>query len=125
VSDPLFFTRWPFEEKNYTVNLGDDLLFKDDTLDLEDDTLDLKGTLEVGSEDDIENLEAEAVYSGGYTLDMAGDFRNYSKNNSIFLVLKEMSEETLDILYRENIFKLRLYREGECYLKKNIAEANR
>ena len=101
------------------------LLFKDDTLDLEDDTLDLEGTLELGFEDDIENLEAEAVYSGGYTLDMAGDYWNYSNNNSIFLVLKQIIEETLDILYRENIFKLRLHGEGECYLKKNIAEANR
>jgi hypothetical protein len=64
VSDPRFYIRWPFEEKNHTVDLKDALLFNDDTLDLEDDTLDLEGTLELGFEDDMENLEAEAVYSG-------------------------------------------------------------
>ena len=129
VSDPRFYIRWPYEEKDHTVDLEDALDFEDDTLDLEDDTLGLEGTLELedttGFEDDMENLEADDVYSGGYTLDMEGDYWNCSNNNSIFLISKQISNETLDILYGENIFKLRLHGEGEHYLKKNFAEGNR
>ncbi|PVH68668.1 hypothetical protein DL98DRAFT_554759 [Cadophora sp. DSE1049] len=47
------------------------------------------------------------------------------KENSIFVVSKQISEETLDILYGENTFKLHLHGEGQYYLKKNFAEANR
>ena len=128
MGNPRFYIRWPFKEKDYTVDLEDfkdnTLDLEDDTLDLEDDTLSLEGTLELEDEDDIENLEADAVYSGGYTLDIEGDW-NCSNNNSIFPVSKQISNEALDILYRENIFKLRLYREGEYFLKKNFAKGNR
>ena len=51
---------------------------------------------------------------------------NCNKNkNSIFLLSKQISEEALDILYGDNIFKLYLHGEGEVYLKKNFTEANR
>jgi hypothetical protein len=139
VGNPCFYIRWPFKENDHTVDLAlgleddtldledDTLELEDDTLDLEDDTLDLEGTLELEDEDedDMENLEANAPYSGGYTLDIEGDYWNRSNNNSIFLVSKQISNEALDILYGENIFKLRLNGEGEYFLKKNFAEGNR
>jgi len=129
VSNPRFHIGWPYEEKDQTVDLEDALDFKDDILDLEDDTLGLEGTLELedalGFEDDVVNLEANAVYSGGYNLDMEGDYWNRNNKNSIFLLSKQISEEALDILYGENIFKLHLYGEGEYYLKKNFTEVNR
>jgi hypothetical protein len=61
-------------------------------------TLSAWGSLELEDEDDMENLEADAVYSGGYTLDIEGDYWNCSNNNSIFLVSKQISNEALDIL---------------------------
>lgn len=87
-----------FEETHHTVDLEDALDFEDD----KDDTLGLEGTL-----------------------DMEGDHWNRGNKNSIFLVSKQISKEALDILYGENIFKLRLHGAGEDYLKKNFTEQNR
>lgn len=125
VSNPRFYIRWPFEKKDHTIDLENALDFKDDTLDSEDDAVGLQGTLEGGSEDDIKNMDADVVYSAGYTLDMEGEYWNCSNNNSIFLISKQISNEALDVLYGANIFKLRLHRQGESDLKKNFAEGNR
>ena len=115
VSNPCFCIRWPYEEVDYTLDLEDAPDFEDDTLDLED---------ALGSEDDAVNLEADAVYSGGCTMDLERDYWKRN-NNSIFLLSKQICEEALDVLYGENIFKLYLHREGEHFLKKNFTEANR
>jgi len=57
---------------------------------------------------------------------LSSDFWNPNKNkNSIFLLSKQISEETLDILYGDNVFKLSLHGEGEYYLKKNFTDRNR
>lgn len=90
----------------------------DDTLELKDDD----DILELGFED---VMEADTAYSGGDTLHMVDDYWNCSNNSSIFLLSKQISGETLDILYGENIFKLRPHGGGEDYLKVNLAEANR
>jgi hypothetical protein len=96
---------------------------------LEDKTLSLESTLELedtlGFEDNVVNLEADAVHSGSYTPDIEGDYWNRSNKNSIFLISKQISKEALDILYRENIFKLHLHKKGKYYLKKNFAKGNR
>jgi hypothetical protein len=114
VSNPCFYIRWPYKEVDYTLDL-------DNALDFEYNALDLDDTL--GFEDNAVNSGDSAVYSEDYTL---GDYWNRNKNkNSIFLVLKQISKEALDILYRDNIFKLRLYNKGEYYLAKNFTEANR
>jgi len=68
------------------------------------------------------NSEADAVYSGSK---WEGDYWDRNNENSIFLLSKQISQEALDILYRENSFKLHFHGEGEYYLKKNFAEANR
>ena len=49
----------------------------------------------------------------------------YEKNNSLFLTSRQISEEALDFLYGENIFKLCLNGEGEYFLRKNFSERNR
>jgi hypothetical protein len=60
------------------------------------------------------------------TLDLVGNFWNINRNkNSLFLVSKQISEEALDFLYGENIFKLYLNGEGEYCLRKNFSEVNR
>lgn len=104
VSWPRFYIGWPFEELGHTLNLEDDTPgFEEDALDLEDDAVNLKD----------------------YNLDFGGDYWNRHMNrNSIFLLSRQISEEALDILYGDNIFKLYLHGEGEYYLKKNFTEAN-
>ncbi|KAH9204434.1 hypothetical protein DL95DRAFT_418272 [Leptodontidium sp. 2 PMI_412] len=72
VSDPRFYTRWPFEEVDHTLDLEDASDFEDDTVDLEDETLDLEQPQEF--EDDPVDLEDNAVYSGSYTLDSEDDY---------------------------------------------------
>jgi hypothetical protein len=44
--------------------------------------------------------------------------------NNLLLLSKQISEECLDILYGENIFKLWLNAGDELYLRKNFSEAN-
>jgi hypothetical protein len=79
----------------------------------------------LGSEDILSSKE-DTLDLEDHILDLVGDYWNHNKNrNSIFRLSKQISEETLDILYGENIFKLYLHGEGEVYLKKYFTEANR
>lgn len=57
---------------------------------------------------------------------MEGDFINqeYSRIN-ILRLSKQITEECLDILYGENIFRLCLNGEGELGMKRNFTEMNR
>ncbi|RDL37345.1 uncharacterized protein BP5553_04778 [Venustampulla echinocandica] len=111
VSSPQFYIKWPCERSNHTVDLENTRISSDDGSNSEDDTL--------SSEGDVVNLE-------DCTLDFACRYWNRNKNtNTIFLLSKQISEEALDVLYGYNIFKLYLQGEGEYYVKKNFAEANR
>jgi hypothetical protein len=113
VSWPRFCARLPFEEVDYTSDL-EDALYCEDALDLES-TPDFDG--------DSLGLEDNVVYSED-TLDFEGNYWNRNKNqNSIFLLSKQISEEALDVLYGNNMFKLYLHGEGEYHLKKNFTEA--
>jgi hypothetical protein len=49
----------------------------------------------------------------------------YKHCNTIFLLSKQISDETLDVLYGENTFKICLSDCGEAYLVKHFAESNR
>ncbi|KAF2804523.1 uncharacterized protein BDZ99DRAFT_397596 [Mytilinidion resinicola] len=53
------------------------------------------------------------------------DGQDFEDDNSIFLLSKQISEEALDVLYGDNVFKLYLHGEGESYLKKNFSHQNR
>jgi hypothetical protein len=55
---------------------------------------------------------------------LSSDYWNPTQN-SILLVSKDISEEALDILYGENIFKLHLHGEGEYFIRKNFTDRNR
>jgi hypothetical protein len=60
------------------------------------------------------------------SLTVGRDYWDLNQNqNSIFMLSKQISDETLDVLYGSNIFKLYLNGEGEHYLKKNFADRNR
>lgn len=50
--------------------------------------------------------------------------RDYSRVN-VLRLLKQITEECLDILYRENTFRLCLNGEGEWDMRKNFTEKNR
>jgi hypothetical protein len=68
--------------------------------------------------------EDDAMYDG--TLEFEDFFCNPNKNkNSIFLLSKQISEEALDVLYGDNVFKLSLREEGEYHFKKNFTNRNR
>jgi hypothetical protein len=69
VSSPRFYIQRLFQEKDYPVDL-------ENVLDFEDDTLGLEGTRELGFDDNIENSEADVVYSLGYTFDMESNYWN-------------------------------------------------
>jgi hypothetical protein len=57
---------------------------------------------------------------------LGSDYWKPNKNkNSIFLLSKRISEEALDVLYGDNVFKLHLHGVGEHYLKKNFTDRNR
>ena len=81
--------------------------------------------------DTVDSLEAEgdivdSLEEEGNTMDFEGYSWNPNENkNSLLLLSKQISEECLDILYGENIFKLYLNGEGEVYLRKNFTEVNR
>jgi hypothetical protein len=61
-----------------------------------------------------------------YDLELDSNYWEPNQNkNSIFLLSKQISEEALDILYGDNVFKLRLHGQGEYYLKKNFTDRNR
>jgi len=131
VSSPRFYIGWPYVGVDHTLGSEDILSSKEDTLDLEDDAVEVEDyNLGFGdtlsSEEDALGLEDDAVNLEDYNLDLDGDYWNPNKNrSSIFRLSKQISEEALDILYGENIFKLCLHGEGEVYLKKNFTAANR
>lgn len=57
---------------------------------------------------------------------MGSDYWEPNKNrNSIFHLSKRVSEEALDVLYGDNVFKLHLNGNDEYYLKKNFSDRNR
>lgn len=61
-----------------------------------------------------------------HIIDSGVDYLNCNKNkNSIILLSKQISEEALDVLYGNNIFKIDLHGEGEYVFKKNFSQANR
>ena len=82
-----------------------------------EDTLSYRG--------DALHLEGDAVNMENYNTELEGDYWDRNKNNSIFLLSKQISGEALDILYGDNIFKLCLNGQGEYDLEKNFAEGNR
>jgi hypothetical protein len=126
VSSPRFYIGWPYEEVDHTLNLRDARDFEDDPdPELEDDAVYLEEyTLDL--EDHTVYLEDDTLDLEDNTLNFEGDYWSRHKNkNSIFLVSKQISEEALDILYGENIFKLHLHGLDEVHLKKNFTEANR
>lgn len=45
-------------------------------------------------------------------------------NNTIFLLSKQISDEALNVLYGENIFRLHLHEEGQEVLKENFTQRN-
>jgi hypothetical protein len=54
------------------------------------------------------------------------DYWDLNRNrNSIFRLSKQISEEALDVLYGDNIFKLYLHGEGEHQLMRNFSHRNR
>jgi hypothetical protein len=50
---------------------------------------------------------------------------DYAENLHIFLVCRQMSDEALDVLYGENIFKIGLHANGEAWLRRNFSKVNR
>ncbi|KAH8665980.1 hypothetical protein BGZ60DRAFT_432149 [Tricladium varicosporioides] len=50
---------------------------------------------------------------------------HFKRNNSIFLLCKQISDEALDVLYGDNSFKLSLTWVAESSLKDNFTQANR
>ena len=58
------------------------------------------------------------------TLDLNDCIRNDNKNN-LLLVSKQISEESLNVLYGENLFNIHLHRDSELWLKKTLAGVNR
>jgi hypothetical protein len=85
---------------------------------VEDYNLDFEDT--ISSEEDALDLEDDAVNLEDYNLDLDGDYWNHNKNrNSIFRLSKQISEEALDILYGENIFKCPISLGRPSYLSIN------
>jgi hypothetical protein len=60
-----------------------------------------------------------------HTLDFEDIWGRNKNKNSILLLSKQISDEALDVLYGDNVFKLYLHGEGEYYMKKNFSDRNR
>lgn len=80
--------------------------------------------------DDVQDLEDVSydpiIEWEDCNLRLNSDYWNPNDDmNSVFLVSKQISEEALDILYGENIFKLYLHGEGEYTLRENFTDRNR
>jgi hypothetical protein len=61
-------------------------------------------------------------------VDPIPDLGSYNPNknkNSIFLLSKQISEEALDVLYGDNVFKFSLDGEVEYHFQKNFTDRNR
>lgn len=108
---PCFSTHWAF--LNRVLNFEDVLDFQED------------GIYPIDEAD-------HAVYEGtpdreGSYLDSGGhwDYNMKKNKNNIFLISKQISEESLNVLYGENTFNLSLSEDGERYLKKRFTESNR
>lgn len=98
VSMPRFYSGWPYEEVDRTLDFERGPDFEDNTLELEDTLSDREEALD---------LESDTMSLKGYNADWEGDYWDCNKNkNSIFLLSKQISEEALNILYGDNIFKL-------------------
>lgn len=118
VSMPSFHIAWLYEV-NHTIDVKDALSF-----DSEEDALDMEKPLSYG--ENTRELKGDMVTLEDHSPDLDDNYCNRNKNNnSIFLISKQLSEEALDILYGDNIFKLELHGEGGYYLKKNFTESNR
>ncbi|KFG84001.1 hypothetical protein MANI_024487 [Metarhizium anisopliae] len=72
------------------------------------------------------DLEDSRIFSADLTI--AGHNApgwDYGRNrNAIFVLSRQISDEALDVLHGENIFKLHLNGDGEYYLKKNFTVGN-
>ena len=110
-----FHTGGPYDGADRILNFNDAPNFEDDSLDLEDTS---------DSDGDVRYLEGDEVDLEDDNPDLKVDCWNREKNNSIFLLSKQISQEALDVLYGDNIFKLQLHGEGELCLKKVFAEGN-
>ncbi|KAH6678669.1 hypothetical protein B0J14DRAFT_583236 [Halenospora varia] len=83
------------------------------------------GFAATGVEVGFSYIEGGAVGLTHYDEDDRYYSDHFKRNNSIFLLSKQISNEALDVLYGDNIFKLSLNWDAEGYLKKKFTEANR
>ena len=85
----------------------------------------------IGNEsDDNPDVEKYVFNEDGIFINEDGtcntSFRGFQKNRntSLLLVSKQISEEALEYLYGENIFKLSIHEADEYHLRKNFSEQN-
>lgn len=99
-----------------TLDFGDALDFEHDP-DLEVDH-DLTDNDAMCLEDGTTHQKDQALY-------LENNYWEHKNENSIFLLSKQTSEEALNVLYGDNIFKISLHGRGEYALKNNFTRANR
>lgn len=119
VAHPHFIPQWPLDLEHRPQN-PDHLEYVQDS---EDDVERIQD-----SEDDVEHIQdsEENVEDNHHlTHDFIASWDLIKNQNSIFLLSKQISEEALDVLYGDNVFKLYLHGEGESYLKMNFSHQNR
>lgn len=116
--------------RNAAVSLPSRLWYLPDHIPDSASVIESEDTLDLEKATSFEHEETDprngAACLEKYSLVVDDSHWNFGKNNNNILIpSKQISEEALNALYGDNIFKLHFNGEGECYFRKNFTEANR